>query len=183
METQTYLVFIRNMQTLQDFSVPAQASNAYEAQARAMPRYPAPAYMALAAFTLKDLQTMLDDAARWPGVASTVQPPLEQLLANVTAGTKLPPLHRNQPPSGAAQGQSQQPTGARIQSRNDVVPGAMAAEAKAAQYGAQNPGWQHATNVPEAQPYAQQPARPKPAPAASPMQGRSVIDVLKALRS
>lgn len=179
METQTYLVFIRNMQSLQDFSVPAQATSAYAAQAIVMPRYPTPAYMVLSAFTTAELQTMLDDAARWPGVASTVQPPLEQLLQRVTAGTKLPPLHRNQMPAQAAQ----QPTGARLQTLNDVVPGAMANEAKAAQYGARNTGWQNSLNVAEASGYAYQPATKTKAPATSPMQGRSVIDVLKALRS
>lgn len=176
METQTYLVFIRNMQSLQDFSVPATARNAYEAQTSVAPRYPTPAYMILAAFTTAELQAMLDDAARWPGVASTVQPSLEQLLTRVSASTKLPPLHRGQ-------GASQQPTGARLQTRNDVVPGAMANEAKAAQ----QTGWQNTLSVPEVSTYAYQaPVNKAPTTSstvASPTQGRSVIDVLKALRS
>jgi hypothetical protein len=170
MENQTYLVFIRNMHALEDFTVPAQATTSHEAQTSVMTRYPTPAYMVLTAFAAPELQTMLDDAARWPGVASTVQPPLEQLLQRVTASTRLPPLHRNQMPAQAAQ---TPPTGARLQSRNDVVPGAMANEAKAAQYNAQQ--------VPETTvyTYAKKPAAQTPA---SPMQGRSVIDVLKALR-
>lgn len=176
METQTYLVFIRNMQSLQDFSVPAEAPTAAGAQATIAPRYPTPAYMVLAAFSTAELQAMLDDATRWPGVASTVQPPLEQLLARVSAGTKLPPLHRGQ--------SAPQPTGARLQTHHDVVPGAMANEAKAAQHG----GWQTTLNVPEASAYAYQPPAnraPTTAPitAAAPTQGRSVIDILKALRN
>ena len=56
METQTYLVFIRNMQSLQDFSVPAEASTSHAAQARAMTRYPTPVYMVLTAFPVAELQ-------------------------------------------------------------------------------------------------------------------------------
>lgn len=177
METQTYLVFVRNMHAVEDFSVPVQAQTAHEAQMSLLQRYPTPAYMVLTAFAVTDLQTMLDDAARWPGVASTVQPSLEQLLQRVTSGTRLPPIHRNQTPAQAVQ---EAPTGARIQSKNDVVPGAMASQAKAAQHG----GWQNSLSVPEVSTYAYQPAaKPKAAPVPSPTQGRSVIDVLKALRS
>lgn len=182
----SYLVFVRNQATMQDFAVPAEAASVGEAVADAAGRYPGPVYHALTCFTAAELQSFIDDSVRWPGVASTVQPPLEDLLRKVTAGTKLPPMPKIArrvdlsadevvvlPEAEAAISEATQ---ARVQALRGAVPGVMEREARIAQ----------ATALP---PVSDRPKRRStdaaaPAPAAAPSfnNGRSVIDVLKALR-
>lgn len=87
----TYLVFLKNAVTREEFVAPVQAHDRDEAVMAAGVDYPAPAYASLTCYKMDEMARILADARRWPGVASTVQPTLETLLR--TASVKpLPPL-------------------------------------------------------------------------------------------
>ena len=191
--TQTYLVFVRNQTNFRDFAVPLEADSVGGAVALASARYPGPVYHCLTCFASAELQGFIDDAARWPGVPSTVQPPLEDLLRKVTVGTTLPPLPsvarrvdldadevRVLPEAEAeirrAALQRAAAAEARVQQALGTVPGVMEREAKIAM----------AEGTPAFSDRPRRAAQP-PAQAAKPAtpsfnQGRSVVDVLKALR-
>lgn len=167
-----YLVFHRNAMTGEDFTTPVEAESPMQAQASLTARYPHPTYQYLTCFAKTELQSILNDAERWPGVASKPQPTLEQMMARVTSGMgKLPPLP-NRKPTAQPAAQMTQATGASVK----VVQGAA-----------------HAWGV-GAVPLAKvEPATPKKTaakPTAKPASsfmptanaGRSVIDVLRALR-
>ena len=167
-----YLVFHRNALTGEDFTTPVEANSPLEAAERLAARYPRPAYMYLTCFEKKELQGILNDAERWPGVSSITQPTLEQMMQRVTARVgKLPPLPNRAPAEQPAQ-QLAQATGAQVH---------------------QVRGAAHAWGVGSVPLASTEPAPVKktaPKPAAMPTEtpyvpanaNRSVIDVLRALK-
>lgn len=165
-----FLVFHRNTITGEDFTTPVEADSAYDAQQQLNGRYPQPAYLYLTCFEKTELQGILDDAERWPGVASKPQPTLEQLLQRVTAGVgRLPPLPGRQ---------ATQATEAKVQTTTGYGQGRLNDSAKVAAF-------QQAQAFQQAAKPAPRMAETKPANPlmAKANQGRSVIDVLRALKS
>lgn len=164
-----YMVFMRNLASNEDFSVPLEAASEADALMMCGERHPHPMYAHLTTFTLDELHSMVEDARRWPGVASKVQPSVEEMLrrVNVRIG-KLPPL----PHERAAA------VSAKVEESRGFSRGVMETEAKIATV-------QHAPAVAADRPAATKAAPASPA-AASPFtqrnQGRSVVDVLRALR-
>lgn len=194
----TYLVFHRNMVTKDDFATPVDADSKQAAMDALADRYPHPAYVPLTCFEKSALQGILDDADRWPGVASTPQPTLEQLLTRVTARVgKLPPLP-NRKPSEQPSAKVSQATGGHVERVRDPapfttptpVPNAAKApvsvlEALKASKTMKGLSSAQQTPVSKATMASSKPSAKAPSsllatpPAAN---GRSVIDVLRALR-
>jgi hypothetical protein len=189
----TYLVFLKNTVTHEEFVAPLQAAKREEAMARAAAAYPAPAYSHLTCYGMDEMQRIMADVQRWPGVASKVQPTLETLMRNVRDNTArgLPPMPTRTPVQAAAVSSpaappatpgvvvSQGPRAAGT--ATNVVDALRAARATQAVVN-------HTQDAPR-------PAMPAPAPAVSvsaaapkvdrmaPMaRPQSVIDVLKAMR-
>lgn len=75
-----FLVFLKNTTDNGDFVAPVAATTHRDAIAAAAARYPSPLYQTLTCYEDSELRRILDDAQRWPGVASTVQPPLADLM-------------------------------------------------------------------------------------------------------
>lgn len=186
-----YCVFFKNNVTKDEFVLPVQADSREAALMLAVDTYPSPAYTALTAYSDKELREVLSGAERWPGVASKVQPSMESLMARVRVGSGLPPL-------------TQKPTAAKVQTTSGIVDGAMSVEAKIAAMKAE---FERSRNARVAATYAakvvaadtlvakapaaaakkvsaksQSSTLAAPAPTFNPNQGRSVVDVLRALR-
>ncbi len=147
-----------------------------------------PLYTILTCFERNELSDIISDAERWPGVPSEVQPPLEHLLRRVTGGIgKLPPLP-NRPQQQQPAEQARMATGGRVQAVSGVVPGVMAREAKIAaapiRAVAADVGQQRAaTSVRVDTRGSVTKVQAKPLQSAGVGKNRSVIDVLRALRS
>ena len=160
-----YLLFFRNTFSGEDFTLPVEAESRESAIFTSQSQYSAPVYLFLTCFGRKELQGILEDAERWPGVPSKPQPTLEQLLQRVTARVgKLPPLPGQKPsaqPVAAA-------TGGRVEATT-LPPRPMQQPAQAAA-----PRQQMAS--------AASATRHEPAPLPNVQPNRSVIDVLRALR-
>lgn len=185
-----YCIFFKNNVTKDEFVLPVQADSRDAAMMLAVDKYPSPVYTALTAYSARELNTVLANAERWPGVASKVQPTLDSLMARVrvNVSSNLPPL-------------TKKPTAATVQATTGVVDGAMSLEAKIASLredfersrNARIAAVHAAKVVPadvsapvaakkvSAKPQSSALAAP-PAPAFNPNQGRSVVDVLRALR-
>ncbi|MCP5405712.1 MAG: hypothetical protein H6922_05780 [Pseudomonadaceae bacterium] len=165
-----YMVFLRNMNNGEDFALPVDAESNEEAYMMAEQRHPQPLFAPLTCFSLRELSKMVDDARRWPGVASKVQPTMEQMLqrVNVRIG-KLPPMPGQAPV-----------TEAKLTESRGFARGVMEREAKVATV-------QHIAPVQADAPRKVAAKKPAPAPQpAAPVfnknQGRSVVDVLRALK-
>ncbi|MFZ2586572.1 MAG: hypothetical protein WAZ18_00380 [Alphaproteobacteria bacterium] len=170
-----YMIFYHNKVTGDDFIVPMDADTEALALEQLASRYPSAAYQYLTCFEKAELQAILTDTDRWPGVASKPQPTLESMLRRVTSGVgKLPPLP-NRPPA-------QQPT----------VQVAKATEG----YVQAKTGFAKGLNIPLAQTTTAVPkttasktsakageTQPTSSFMAAANANRSVIDVLRALKS
>jgi hypothetical protein len=98
-----FLVFMQNATTQADFALPVQAPTRQLAAAAARASYPAPQYALLTTYSLPELQRVVADATRWPGVPSNVA----AAKAPAQAGpgqrlTNLPPLPSLRPVAAAA---------------------------------------------------------------------------------
>lgn len=182
-----YCIFFKNNVTKDEFVLPVDAADRGMALMAAAEHYPAPAYTALTVYSAKELQDVLASAERWPGVASKVQPTLDTLMNRVRVSGGLPPI-------------SPKPTAAKVQTTSGIVDGAMSLEAKIA---SMKEDFERSRNARLAAVHAAkvvpadvpapvaakkvsaktQSALAAPQPTAfNPNQGRSVVDVLRALR-
>lgn len=179
-----FLVFHRNVMTGDDFTTPVEAVSKDAAISSLSGRYPNPAYVYLTCFEKAALQGILEDADRWPGVASTPQPTLEQLLSRVTARVgKLPPLPNRQPVEQPAV-QVAQATGGRVE---NITPTPVAVPVPTAPRTLSMAEALKAMKAPVVPVSASKPkaAKMEKTPsslAASANANRSVIDVLRALK-
>ena len=71
----TYIVFLKNLKTGEEFAVPHMAAdNSHDlAMAELRSQYPANRFAMHTAYTVAELQNIMENATRWPGVASKVQ--------------------------------------------------------------------------------------------------------------
>lgn len=91
--TTTYLGFMVNRATREEFVAPVTATAQDIARAELMKAYPESRYALLTIYSRAELTHVLRDLERWPGLPSKVQPPLTTDLTKVTARTGgLPPL-------------------------------------------------------------------------------------------
>jgi hypothetical protein len=142
-------------------------------------KYPPRFYKMQTFYTLADMERIIADVKRWPGVASSVQQPLmEQLNRRVVTGRPLPPLP-GQAPAPVAVAETRAP----VLSAIEAIRAAQATGSR--------------LETREEAPVAPAPVTRVPAVAAAPKRtvsasiiGRpaqptsaSVLDVLKALRS
>jgi len=97
---ETYLVFLLNIQTGEEFVAPVTAPSRAEALARVSAKYPPQQLFAIqTCYPVSELQRLLTEAGRWPGVASAAP---RQLNPRVSFGSALPPLPGQQPVAQAA---------------------------------------------------------------------------------
>ncbi len=91
--TKTYLGFLQNRQSREEFVAPVEADDVATARMALAQAYPESRYMVQTVYSRQELEHVLAGVDRWPGVASKVQPPLTTDLTKVTARTGgLPPL-------------------------------------------------------------------------------------------
>lgn len=88
----TFLGFYKNNMTGDEFVAPVEAESRGDAEWMLARQYPAGVYSLLTIYARKEMEKILADLERWPGLASKVQPSMEQMMARVRVGTKLPPL-------------------------------------------------------------------------------------------
>jgi hypothetical protein len=89
----TYLMFLQNLKTGEEFVAPVTADDQDEALLMAGEKYPPRFYKVQTFYTLADMERIITDVKRWPGVASSVQQPMmEQLNRRVVTGGPLPAL-------------------------------------------------------------------------------------------
>lgn len=88
-----FLGFLRNLADSSEFVAPVQAETREAAAAALGGQYPENFYRLHTVYGRRELTQIMENLNRWPGVASTVQPPLEQLLSRVNGRTGgLPPM-------------------------------------------------------------------------------------------
>lgn len=88
-----FLGFLRNLANESEFVAPVQAADRAAAAAALGEQYPESLYRLHTIYARRELEQILENLTRWPGVASTVQPPLEQMLSRVNGRTGgLPPM-------------------------------------------------------------------------------------------
>lgn len=156
----TYLVFLQNTQTGEEFTAPTNApTGAYEiAMGQLRQQYPAPKFKVHTAYTQAELETALNGLSRWPGLSSKVQ-----------AGTVKVSNTRTAPVRVTLGEAARQATGATIQ-RTTEAP-------------IQQPQQTAPAQTTQTQPTQQAEQAPTVAPAAMAQQGGiSVIEHLKAMR-
>ncbi|MBI1308482.1 MAG: hypothetical protein GC129_01305 [Proteobacteria bacterium] len=93
----TFLGFLKNTVTGEEFVAPVEAPERARAEAGLRDQYPAAAYAILTVYEQREMERVMDGVRRWPGLASKVQPKLEDLFANVSVARALPPLHGRAP--------------------------------------------------------------------------------------
>ena len=72
----TYIVFLKNLQTGEEFTVPTTMNQANQhdlAMMQVQKTYPANRFLAHTAYTTQELDNIIVNATRWPGAASKVQ--------------------------------------------------------------------------------------------------------------
>ncbi len=190
----TYLVFLRNMATRQDFVAPYAAVSTAAAEAAALQDYPTGQFMLLTTYAETELQAIMVNIQRWPGVPSNVEAAKGKAAGRPAAQVRaaiggLPPLHKTKPepfrflpeqrPTGAVvQGPLQAALNTLAEPKQPNTGGLTLAEAMAALRGEKTGANPYGGRQIEAKaPVAQQTA---PAAAGKP---QSVIDVLRSLRS
>lgn len=91
--TTTFLGFLMNRQTKEEFVAPVAADDLAIAKMELMMAYPESRYVLQTIYSRKEIEHVLAGVDRWPGLASKVQPPLTTDLSKVTAQMGgLPPL-------------------------------------------------------------------------------------------
>lgn len=193
----TYLVFLRNMATRQDFVAPYAANSAAAAEEAALQDYPTGQFMLLTIYAEAELQAIMANLRRWPGVPSNVEAakgktagrPVAQVRASIGG---LPPLHKPQPQPLQFLPE-QRPTGAVVQGPAGAEPAwaHMAAPSKASAGGLTLAEAMAALRgeKPKVNSYGGKQEQPKKesigqtTPQAASAKPQSVIDVLRSLRS
>lgn len=102
-QPQTYLAFLHNTLTREDFIAPAVGENSQAATANLRESYPSAVYTLQTMYPAEDMRRYLSDLQRWPSLPSRIQPKLADLMATQRIRTQvggLPPLHK---PAPAAQ--------------------------------------------------------------------------------
>jgi|GEM_PF-2124441 len=153
----TYLVFLQNTQTGEEFTAPTNApAGAYEiAMGQLRQQYPAPKFKVHTAYTQNELEVALNSLNRWPGLASKVQ-----------AGTARPSSRQAAPVRVTLGEAARQATGATINKTVEAAP---------------TPKIQPA---PRPQPTQEaQPTIPTPTIAPAAMQNQSGISVIEQLKN
>ena len=88
-----FLGFLRNLTDTSEFVAPVQAETREAAAAALVAQYPENFYRLHTVYGRGELAQIMENLKRWPGVASTVQPPLEQMLSRVNGRMGgLPPM-------------------------------------------------------------------------------------------
>lgn len=170
---QTYLVFLKNLITQQEFVAPAQAQSHTDALHAVTQAYPPQVYQQLTCYTQAELTRIIANLQRWPGVASSVQPTLESLL-NRPKTSALPPMPGRQASANASTPAPQQPSTSVIQTLKAVrQTGAL---------GGSITQTRTAASAVAASPAAKKAPVAAPTPAPTPRANTSVISVLKAMR-
>lgn len=91
--TTTYLGFLMNRQSREEFVAPVQADDSATARMELGLAFPESRYILQTVYSRTEMEHVLAGIDRWPGVPSKVQPPLTTDLSKVTARTGgLPPL-------------------------------------------------------------------------------------------
>jgi|GEM_PF-3908388 len=171
-----FLGFMLNRVTGEEFVAPCEAASREEAESLFSEEYPEPAYGCLTVYARADIEAILKGFARWPGVPSTVQPPLEELLARVRASDGgLPPLQAKA--NGAMLTRASLERVRHAANGHDPKVQALAARLLGHNHNAQGSRPASKAAEPESAPVA---VTPPPQPA---MQGKSLIEVLKTLRA
>ena len=99
---ETYLVFLLNIQTGEEFVAPVTAPSRVEALARVSTKYPPQQLFAIqTCYPVSELQRLLAEAGRWPGMTSAA-PGKDQVSRRISFGAALPPLPGQQPLEQAA---------------------------------------------------------------------------------
>ncbi|HEX2859115.1 MAG TPA: hypothetical protein VHP58_02840 [Alphaproteobacteria bacterium] len=94
----TYLVFLQNLKTGEDFVAPATAESQGEALLAVGEKYPPRLYKLQTTYSLTEIERIVADVKRWPGVATSVPQPLLQQVEK-RMGAALPPMPGQQPPA------------------------------------------------------------------------------------
>lgn len=76
--TTTFLGFLMNRSSREEFVAPVVAEEALEARRELFKAYPESRYALLTVYTRAELEHVLQSVDRWPGLPSKVQPPLTQ---------------------------------------------------------------------------------------------------------
>jgi hypothetical protein len=91
--TTTYLGFLMNRQSREEFVAPVIAETLVVAKIELAKAYPESRYMLQTIYSRLEIDHVLAGIDRWPGLPSKVQPPVTTDLSKVTAQTGgLPPL-------------------------------------------------------------------------------------------
>lgn len=69
----TYIVFLKNLSTGEEFTVPTNATNHDMSMMQVRKTYPANRFAIHTAYATQELDNILVNAKRWPGAASKVQ--------------------------------------------------------------------------------------------------------------
>jgi hypothetical protein len=96
----TYLGFLKNLTNGEEFVAPVDTISRDKAESLLRETYPQGIYGLLTVYERREMENILTNIDRWPGVPSKVQPSLEQVLAKVSVSRRggLPPMphQRNQ---------------------------------------------------------------------------------------
>lgn len=92
----TFLGFYKNNMTGDEFVAPVEAESRNDAEWMLARQYPAGIYSLLTIYARKEMERILVDVERWPGLPNKVQPSTEKLLARVRVSNHLPPLPQQQ---------------------------------------------------------------------------------------
>ncbi|MFZ2619577.1 MAG: hypothetical protein WAX89_01770 [Alphaproteobacteria bacterium] len=103
---QTYVVFMRNSKTGEEFSVPVNAYSHTEAMTALLATYPARSFIMHTAYAVDELQNTLEHVRRWPGVAT--KPQKEVAAQAQTRRPVLPAAPSVGPRSAGAEAQLEQ---------------------------------------------------------------------------
>lgn len=96
-----YVLFLQNLATQEEFVAGIEATDVDAAKLGARVNYPANGYAILTCYAQAELETILTNLKRWPGVPSKVQPAADEVNPRVQVSVgKLPPLRREQPTEG-----------------------------------------------------------------------------------
>jgi hypothetical protein len=96
-----YVLFLQNLATQEEFVAGIDAAGMDAAKLGARVTYPAKSYALLTCYAQAELETILTNLKRWPGVPSKVQPAADEVNPRVQVSVgKLPPLKREQPTEG-----------------------------------------------------------------------------------
>lgn len=88
----TFLGFFKNNMTAEEFVAPVDAETRNDAEWVLIRQYPQGIYSLLTIYARTEVEKIMTNIDRWPGLASKVQPSIEQMMSRVSVGTRLPPM-------------------------------------------------------------------------------------------